>query len=146
MGVLGSTRGSSLVPILDAIAGGDLGGVHVVTVITTTPGAGILEKAAGAGIPGHTVAAVGEGGVRRGKAEYEGEITALLVEAGVEVVLCCGWMRILSPAFVARWRHRIINVHPSLLPAHAGGMDLEVHAAVLAAGESITGCTVSSRY
>jgi len=139
VGVLGSTRGSSLVPILSAIAGGDLGGVSVVTVISNVANAGILEKAAAAGIPHHTVLCAG-----RPKSAHEDEISSLLHSAGVDIVLCCGWMRILSPTFVARWRHRIINVHPSLLPAHAGGMDLEVHAAVLKAKENVSGCTVSS--
>ena len=51
-------------------------------------------------------------------------------------------MRILSAEFIAAWKDKIINVHPSLLPAHAGKMDLEVHRAVLAAGENASGCSV----
>merc|ERR1711865_605243 len=53
-----------------------------------------------------------------------------------------GYMRIVSPEFCEEWGNAIINVHPSLLPKHAGGMDLEVHKAVLEAGEVESGCTV----
>ena len=63
-------------------------------------------------------------------------------EAAVDVVLLVGWMRVLGPAFCARWRRRALNVHPSLLPDFAGGMDGDVHAAVLAAGRRESGCTV----
>ena len=51
-------------------------------------------------------------------------------------------MRVLSPLFVKRWGEKVLNVHPSLLPKHAGGMDLKVHEAVLAAGEKESGCTI----
>lgn len=60
----------------------------------------------------------------------------------MQCVLLVGWMRILSADFVKRWERRSINVHPSLLPDFAGGMDLEVHRAVLAAGAKESGCTV----
>ena len=53
-------------------------------------------------------------------------------------MLLVGYMRILSPAFCTRWKRRALNIHPSLLPKFAGGMDLEVHTAVLAAGEGQT--------
>jgi len=57
-------------------------------------------------------------------------------------VLLVGFMRIMSAEFCREWEGRVINIHPSLLPKHAGGMDLEVHNAVLAAGETESGCTV----
>jgi methionyl-tRNA formyltransferase len=60
----------------------------------------------------------------------------------VELVLLIGYMRIVSPEFINRWRWRVVNVHPSLLPEFAGGMDCDVHSAVLAAKKDITGCTI----
>lgn len=69
-------------------------------------------------------------------------MTAVLREYGVELVLLIGYMRIMSPEFTNTWRWRVINVHPSLLPEFAGGMDTDVHSAVLAAQKSVTGCTI----
>ena len=60
----------------------------------------------------------------------------------MQLVLMVGYMRIVSPSFTIKWAHRCINVHPSLLPDFAGGMDLAVHSAVIAAGKKKTGCTV----
>merc|ERR1712137_328937 len=74
--------------------------------------------------------------------EYDAELTRVLRDEGVDLVMLVGWMRIVSPEFCTAWEHRCINIHPSLLPKHAGGMDLEVHKAVLDAGESESGCTV----
>lgn len=69
-------------------------------------------------------------------------MTEVFEQANVDLVLLIGYMRIVSPAFVQKWKYRCLNVHPSLLPEFAGGMDKDVHAAVLAAGREITGCTV----
>ena len=60
----------------------------------------------------------------------------------MELVLLIGYMRILSPEFVEEWENRIMNIHPSLLPAFAGGMDLNVHEEVLKRGVKVTGCTL----
>ena len=76
------------------------------------------------------------------RAEYDAEVIKVLREAGVELVMMCGFMRIVSPEFCKDWEGRCINIHPSLLPKHAGGMDLEVHKAVVDAGETESGCTV----
>merc|ERR1719160_861727 len=65
-----------------------------------------------------------------------------LEDEGVDLVLLVGFMRILSPQFCQRWAGRVLNVHPSLLPRHKGLMDLDVHRAVLEAGEAETGCSV----
>ena len=71
----------------------------------------------------------------RSREDYDAELSAQLEAAGCQIVLLVGYMRILSPAFCGRWKRRALNIHPSLLPKFAGGMDLEVHSAVLAAGE-----------
>lgn len=73
------------------------------------------------------------------KADYEAIIDGALREAGAEVIALAGYMRLLSDAFVERWRGRIINIHPSLLPLHKG---LDTHARAIAAGDAEAGCSV----
>ncbi len=73
------------------------------------------------------------------KITYFQQLDAFLSDRSIDVIALAGFMRILPAEFVARWAGRIVNIHPSLLPRHRG---LETHAAVLAAGETVTGCTV----
>ncbi|KAF0720258.1 Aste57867_445 [Aphanomyces stellatus] len=136
LGVLGSTRGSSLQPILDAIAAGELH-ASVEIVVSDKAAAGILDRARTHGIE---AAAVSTKGKKRDA--VDAEVTALLRAKQVDLVLCIGYMRILSASFCHEWEHRVLNVHPSLLPDFAGGMDLAVHQAVLDAKKSASGCTV----
>lgn len=145
IGVLGSTRGTDLTAILDACADGTLPGARVVVVVSDVPDAGILAKAAAAGVPAVAVpwAEYRKGGARGGgRAAFDGAVLRVLEAASVDVVALVGFMRILSPVLTERFAWRLLNVHPSLLPAFAGGMDADVHAAVLAAGARETGCTV----
>ncbi|KAK7254892.1 phosphoribosylglycinamide formyltransferase [Aureococcus anophagefferens] len=144
IGVLGSTRGSSLQPLLDALGTDAFPNAELVCVLSNKADSGILERcAAKCGNRVHVKAPPASSGTKEEKrAAYDALLTAAFDEAGVELVLCVGWMKILSPEFVAAWRGRCFNVHPSLLPDFAGGMDLEVHAAVLAAQKAETGCTV----
>ncbi|WP_425231130.1 phosphoribosylglycinamide formyltransferase [Sphingomonas sp.] len=74
-----------------------------------------------------------------GKAAYEQRLDAALRDAEVEVIALAGYMRLLSPDFIACWRGRILNIHPSLLPRHKG---LDTHARALAAGDVEHGCSV----
>ncbi|WP_375394581.1 phosphoribosylglycinamide formyltransferase [uncultured Sphingomonas sp.] len=74
-----------------------------------------------------------------GKAAHEAAIDKALRGAGVETIALAGYMRLLSDAFVARWRGRIVNIHPSLLPKYKG---LDTHARAIAAGDAIAGCSV----
>ncbi|WP_293877661.1 MULTISPECIES: phosphoribosylglycinamide formyltransferase [unclassified Sphingomonas] len=74
-----------------------------------------------------------------GKAAYEAQIDAALRAAGCELVALAGYMRLLSDDFVARWRGRIVNIHPSLLPKYKG---LDTHARAIAAGDAVAGCSV----
>eukprot|EP00966_Prymnesium_polylepis_P257384 5945995-Prymnesium_polylepis.2 len=78
----------------------------------------------------------------RSRIEYDAELSSQLQAAGCQIVLLVGFMRIVSAEFCECWSRRALNIHPSLLPKFAGGMDLEVHAAVIAAGEDESGCTV----
>jgi len=74
-----------------------------------------------------------------GKLAYEAAISAALREAGAEIVALAGYMRLLSDEFVAEWRGRIVNIHPSLLPKYKG---LDTHARAIAAGDEEAGCSV----
>ena len=74
-----------------------------------------------------------------GKPAYEAALDAALRDAGVEVIALAGYMRLLSDDFVARWRGRIINIHPSLLPKYKG---LDTHARAIAACDAVAGCSV----
>lgn len=134
--VLGSTRGTALQGILDEVAAGTLD-VELVLVASDKQTAPILERASNYGIRAKFV---DPSGLKR--ETYDGIVTDALREAGAELVLLIGYMRIVSPQFVETWHGRLLNVHPSLLPAFAGLMNQRVHEAVLAAGVSETGCTI----
>ena len=136
--VLGSTRGTSLAPVLAAIAAGELRGVEVALVLSNKPQAGILDKARAAGIPALAI----DSCAYATREAHEAALNAACTRSEIDLLLLCGYMRIVTQGFTERWMHRMLNVHPSLLPAHAGGMDLAVHSAVLAAGERVSGCTV----
>jgi phosphoribosylglycinamide formyltransferase-1 len=136
VGVLGSTRGTALQGVLDAVAQGTLD-VEIVLVASDKQTAPILERAGK-----YRVRAVfiDPAGLKR--EEYDQQVSDALREAGAELVLLIGYMRIVSAKFVEAWRGRLLNVHPSLLPAFGGLMNQRVHEAVLAAGVSETGCTI----
>lgn len=137
VGVLGSTRGTSLRYVFDAIERGELPHVRIAVMVTNRRQAQICDQAVAHKIPFVLVRALG-----RPRDVYDAELTRIFENANVDLVLCIGWMRILSAGFCQRWRSRVLNVHPSLLPNHAGGMDLEVHKAVLESGDAESGCTV----
>ena len=136
VGVLGSTRGSALQGMLDAIATGALD-VEIVLVVTDKQTAPILERAARHGVRSLFL---DPAGLKR--EAYDQQVSEALRAAGAELVLMVGYMRIVSAKFVKTWRGRLLNVHPSLLPAFGGLMNMKVHEAVLAAGVSETGCTI----
>ncbi|KAA0145940.1 hypothetical protein FNF31_07900 [Cafeteria roenbergensis] len=150
VGVLGSTNGTDLAAVLGAIDGTlrvrDLPPLDasVEVVISNRSGAGILDKARARGIPALHVprVRVSPGGPFESREEYGRKLIDALDGHDVDVVLLVGFMQILAGNVCDRYKWRILNVHPSLLPAHAGGMDTDVHAEVLAAGETESGCTV----
>jgi formyltetrahydrofolate-dependent phosphoribosylglycinamide formyltransferase len=139
IGVLGSTRGTALIPVMEACASGHLH-AEIVAIVSNKSAAPILEKGLALGEKTVLSKFISAKGLTR--AQYDAECTAALVSAGVEFVLLVGYMRILSKPFTDYWRGRCINVHPSLLPKHAGGMDLQVHQAVIDAMEKESGCTI----
>ncbi|CAM9506795.1 unnamed protein product [Ectocarpus sp. 6 AP-2014] len=141
VGVLASGRGTALQAVIDSCAtAAEDGGLNaeVVIVVTNKKEAPVRDRAKKHGIPEIFVASKG-----RERAAFDEEVTKALEDAGVQLVLCVGYMRILSPEFCRQWAGRCLNVHPSLLPDFAGGMDLQVvHEAVIAAGKTRSGCTV----
>jgi phosphoribosylglycinamide formyltransferase-1 len=136
VGVLGSTRGTALQGVIDALEAGALD-VEIVLVISDKATAPILKRAADHGI---RAAFLDPAGLTR--EAYDERVTQALRDAGAELVLMIGYMRIVSADFVAAWRGRLLNVHPSLLPAFGGLMNARVHEAVLASGVTETGCTI----
>ncbi len=134
--VLGSTRGSSLQPVIDAIESGNLN-AEIALVISNRKKSIILQRARSHGLNAISVSSLG-----KNRAEFDAEVSGILREVNPDLILCIGYMRILSESFVKEWYGKAVNVHPSLLPKHRGLMDLEVHRAVLDAGDRETGCTL----
>ena len=132
--ILISGRGSNMQALVDAAADTDYP-AEIVSVISNVPEAGGLERAAQAGI---STTAIDHRDFD-GRASFENALHAELTEAGVELVCLAGFMRLLTAEFVKRWFDRMINIHPSLLPAFKG---LQTHERVLAEGVRFTGCTV----
>ena len=127
--VLGSTRGSSLQPVIDAIESGSLN-AEIAVVISNRKKSIILQRARSHGLNAIFVSNLG-----KNRAEFDAEVSGILREVNPDLILCIGYMRILSESFVKEWYGKAVNVHPSLLPKHRGLMDLEVHRAVLDAGD-----------
>ncbi|MDF1524264.1 MAG: formyltransferase family protein, partial [Trueperaceae bacterium] len=121
LAVLASGQGSNLQALLDAFppAGGDPDAA-VVAVVSDRAGAYALDRARRAGVAAHHVAYPRGDDGALDRAAFERATEAVLHEHAVDLVALAGFMRILSPAFVARWSGRLLNVHPSLLPAHPG--------------------------
>ena len=132
--ILISGRGSNMEALVAAAAGDDYP-AEIVGVVANTPRARGLESARMRGIPTRMVP-------QRDypdRAAHDAAIGAVLDELGAEIVCLAGYMRILTPGFVAQWAGRMINIHPSLLPAFPG---LDTHARALAAGVRVHGATV----
>ena len=136
LGVIGSTKGTDLCAIFDAIKTGELN-AQASVVMSNLKSAYILERAKKHNVPAVFISHKG-----KSREAFDAEITSLLKEYNVDLVLLIGFMRILSAEFCREWRDRLLNVHPSLLPKYAGGMDTNVHKDVLNNGETETGCTI----
>jgi phosphoribosylglycinamide formyltransferase-1 len=136
LAVLGSTRGTNLSALAEAVKRRKLH-AEIDLVISNKPDAVILERARE-----HRLRAQFIDPADLSREAYDARVSTVLREHQIDLLVLIGYMRILSASFVNDWQEKIINVHPSLLPAFAGKMDLDVHAAVLAAGVAETGCTV----
>jgi phosphoribosylglycinamide formyltransferase-1 len=134
VGVLISGRGSNLQALIDACADSNFP-AEIVLVLSNKADAYGLERARRAGIP----AAVVSHRDYADKPGFEAAMDEALNAGGVELVCLAGFMRLLTSGFVERWHDRLINIHPSLLPAFKG---LDTHARAIEAGVRFTGCTV----
>jgi len=134
IGILISGRGSNMVAIVDAVKSGEIPGSEVGVVISDKPNAAGLEKARERGV--ETVVVERKGRTRE---EHDAEIIAELQRRGVELVCLAGYMRLLSKSFVRAFENKIINIHPSLLPAFPG---LDAQKQAIEHGVKISGCTV----
>ncbi len=134
LGVLISGRGSNLQALIDACATAEFPAEIRIVIANRADAAG-LARAQTAGIATQIIPHRDF----ESRAAFEAALDAALREAGVELVCLAGFMRLLSEPFVAAWRDRLINIHPSLLPAFPG---LDTHARALAAGVRFSGCTV----
>lgn len=135
LAVLLSGRGSNFEAIADAVDAGRIPDAEIVAVISdfeTAPG---LARAKERGLPAYAVA----GRRASSRREHEAKILQILEDAKPDLVCLAGYMRLLSPEFVGRYRGRILNIHPALLPKYPG---LEAQRRALEAGEKVSGCTV----
>lgn len=136
IGVIGSTRGTDMQAVIDAIEQGTIN-AKIELVISNKSSAGILERAMK-----HNIRTLHISALNKSREEHDKEVNTAFEAYDVDIVLMIGYMRIVSSAFTSRWHQKCLNVHPSLLPEFAGGMDLEVHAAVISAKKLISGCTI----
>lgn len=132
--VLISGRGSNLQALIDAARAPDYP-AEIVRVIANVPEAGGLARAADAGIAVETI----DHRKFPNRPAFEAVLDAAIRASGAELVCLAGFMRLLTASFVEAWRDRLINIHPSLLPAFPG---LDTHGRALAAGVRFAGCTV----
>src|SRR5436309_164348 len=115
IGILISGRGSNMVALVDAVKSGEIPDSEVAVVISDKANAPGIQKADERGIETLVIE-------RRGRAreEHDGEIVSELDKRGVELVCLAGYMRLLSPSFIAAFPNRIVNIHPSFLPSFRG--------------------------
>ncbi|MEO8217866.1 MAG: phosphoribosylglycinamide formyltransferase [Acidobacteriota bacterium] len=134
LAVLLSGRGSNFLAIHDAVERGEIP-ARIVAVISNRKGAAGIERARQLGLP----AFVFDHDDYPSRQAHEEAVMGVLAETGAELVVLAGYMRRLSSTFVSRYRHRIVNIHPSLLPAFPG---LDAQTQALAYGVRVSGCTV----
>lgn len=133
VGVLISGRGSNLKALLDACR--DDFPARIAVVVSNRADAAGLDHARAAGVPTVTL----DPAAHESRDAFDHALTAALEAHGVELVCLAGYMKLVTAGFVARWHNRLINIHPSLLPAFKG---LHAQRQALAAGVKIAGCTV----
>ncbi|HEX6823725.1 MAG TPA: phosphoribosylglycinamide formyltransferase [Candidatus Sulfotelmatobacter sp.] len=134
IGILLSGRGSNFVAIADSIAAGRIPDARIAVVISNKPDAPGIAIARDRGLDALVIASKG-----KAREDHDREVAANLKQHTVELVCLAGYMRLLSPWFVQQFPRRILNIHPSLLPAFPG---LEAQEQAFAYGVKISGCTV----
>lgn len=134
IGILISGRGSNMLALAEAVADGRIPNAEIAIVISDQPDARGLVLAAERKLAPLVIERKG-----RSRVEHEGEIISALREQQVDLICLAGYMRLLSPAFIEAFRQRILNIHPSLLPAFPG---LDAQQQALEHGVKFSGCTV----
>jgi phosphoribosylglycinamide formyltransferase-1 len=134
IGVLLSGRGSNFGALADSVSAGRIPDAEIAVVVSNKPDAAGLERAKSRGIPAQLIPSRG-----LEREAYDRKVVAVLQEHKVELVCLAGYMRLLSPYFVAAFPQRILNIHPSLLPSFPG---LESQKNALEHGVKFAGCTV----
>jgi phosphoribosylglycinamide formyltransferase-1 len=134
LGILLSGRGSNFEAIAANIAAGTIPGAQIAVVISNKPDAGGLETARRLGLKALAIPSKG-----KSREDHDHEVVAALREHNVGLLCLAGYMRLLSPWFVQQFPQRILNIHPSLLPAFPG---LEAQQQAFAYGVKVSGCTV----
>jgi phosphoribosylglycinamide formyltransferase 1 len=134
LGILLSGRGSNFVAIADSIAAGRIPDARIAVVISNRADAPGVDTARQRGLNAQVIPSKG-----RPREEHDRDVVACLIEHKVDLVCLAGYMRLLSPWFVEQFPHRILNIHPSLLPSFPG---LEAQEQAFAYGVKVTGCTV----
>ena len=132
--MLVSGRGSNCEALAESIAAGRIPNAEIALVVSNREGAPGIDRARERGLPTRVIPSKG-----LEREVYDREVVAALEEARVDLVCLAGFMRLLSPYFVERFRGRILNIHPSLLPAFPG---LEAHRQAIEHGVKFAGCTV----
>ena len=137
--VLVSGGGTNLEALLNAQEAGNIPHGEIVAVLSSNPGAYALERARNHGVPGFAVPRKG-----LSQEEFEAGLTEKLTKYRADMIVLAGFLSILSEDFVRRWPKRILNVHPSLIPAFCGRgfYGLKVHEEALRRGVKVTGATV----
>lgn len=137
LGILLSGRGSNFLAIHRAIVDGRIPDAEIAVVLSNKPEAGGLEAARGLGLTAVAIPQEGKGQAAR--EAHDARMIAALTDYGVDLVCLAGYMRIITPAFVEAFPNRILNIHPSLLPAFPG---LDAQGQALEYGAKVAGCTV----
>ena len=132
--ILISGGGSNMLRLVESMQGDHL--ARPVLVVSNDPAAAGLARAAERGI---ATASVDHRAFKADRAAFEAELLRPILDARPDILCLAGFMRVLTPAFVERFRGRMLNIHPSLLPKYPG---LHTHARALAAGDTQAGCTV----
>jgi len=134
LGILLSGRGSNFEAIAKNVAAGKIPGTRIAVVISNKPDAGGIEVAQRMGLETQVIPSKG-----KPREDHDREVVAVLQRHKVDLICLAGYMRLLSPWFVQQFPHRILNIHPSLLPAFPG---LEAQEQAFAFGVKVAGCTV----
>jgi phosphoribosylglycinamide formyltransferase-1 len=134
LGILLSGRGSNFLAIADNVAAGKIPGAEIAVVVSNRPEAPGIEAARQRGLKALVIPSKG-----KTREQHDGEVVAALKDAQVDLIVLAGYMRLLSPWFVQQFPNRIINIHPSLLPAFPG---LDAQKQAFEYGVKVSGCTV----